>query len=127
MTLTSQIDLGFIRDIAENQHKWRTFMAEIRRGAAEAVQSDDPTSERLYETILRNVESNPGLKIGGRMINNLRYADDTVLVAENEEDLQNLLDIAVRESKKMGLELNSKKTEVMVINLKEIPGCDIYI
>ncbi|GFR99128.1 endonuclease-reverse transcriptase [Elysia marginata] len=87
-----------------------------------------PDLFNLYsETILRNLESNPGLKIGGRMINNLRYADDTVLVAENEEDLQNLLDIVVCESKKMGLELNSKKTEVMVISRKEIPACDIYI
>ncbi|GFR71525.1 hypothetical protein ElyMa_005681400 [Elysia marginata] len=47
MTLTSQIDLDRIRDIAENRDEWSTFIAEIRRGAAEAVRSDDPTSERL--------------------------------------------------------------------------------
>ncbi|GFS00585.1 hypothetical protein ElyMa_006402400 [Elysia marginata] len=47
MTLTSQKDLDLIRDIAENRDEWRTFIAEIRRGAAEAVRSDDPTSERL--------------------------------------------------------------------------------
>ncbi|GFS22410.1 hypothetical protein ElyMa_001615900 [Elysia marginata] len=47
MTLTSQKDLDFIRDIAENRDKWRTFIAEIRRGAAEAVRPDDPTNERL--------------------------------------------------------------------------------
>ncbi|GFR66246.1 hypothetical protein ElyMa_005553800 [Elysia marginata] len=47
MTLTSQKDLDLIRDIAENRDEWRTFIAEIRRGADEAVRSDDPTSERL--------------------------------------------------------------------------------
>ncbi|GFS01096.1 hypothetical protein ElyMa_002830200 [Elysia marginata] len=47
MTLTSQKDLDLIRDIAENRDEWRTFIAEIRRGAAEAVRSDDPTSEQL--------------------------------------------------------------------------------
>ncbi|GFS12969.1 hypothetical protein ElyMa_006710700 [Elysia marginata] len=47
MTLTSQKDLNLIRDIAQNRDEWRTFTAEIRRGAAKAVQSDDPTSERL--------------------------------------------------------------------------------
>ncbi|GFS17664.1 hypothetical protein ElyMa_001501800 [Elysia marginata] len=47
MTLTPQKDLDLIRDIAENRDEWRTFIAEIGRGAAEAVRSDDPTSERL--------------------------------------------------------------------------------
>ncbi|GFR82912.1 hypothetical protein ElyMa_004110600 [Elysia marginata] len=47
MTLTSKKDMDLIRDIAENRDEWMTFTAEIRRGAAEAVRSDDPTSERL--------------------------------------------------------------------------------
>ncbi|GFS15098.1 hypothetical protein ElyMa_001440700 [Elysia marginata] len=47
MTLTSQKDLDLIQDIAENRDEWRTFIAKIRRGAAAAVWSDDPTSERL--------------------------------------------------------------------------------
>ncbi|GFS01206.1 hypothetical protein ElyMa_004575400 [Elysia marginata] len=47
MTLTSQKDLDLIRDIAENRDEWRTFIAELSRGAAEAARSDDPTSERL--------------------------------------------------------------------------------
>ena len=57
----------------------------------------------------------PGIKIGGCIINNLRYADDTVLVAEKEGDLQKLLDVVVKESKKKGLDLNIKKTVTMVI------------
>ncbi|GFR88613.1 hypothetical protein ElyMa_000774300 [Elysia marginata] len=47
MTLTSQKDLDLIRDFAESRDEWRNFIAEIIRGAAEAVRSDDPTSERL--------------------------------------------------------------------------------
>ncbi|GFR96972.1 hypothetical protein ElyMa_002733800 [Elysia marginata] len=47
MILTSEKDLDLIRDIAENQDEWRIFIVEIRKGAAEAVPSDDPTSERL--------------------------------------------------------------------------------
>ena len=58
--------------------------------------------------------------MGGHNINNLRYADDTVLISENEKDLQ-LLNIVESKSKEKGLELNSKKTEVMVISRKEEP------
>ena len=81
----------------------------------------------LYsENIMRNLEEDPGLKVGGKMINNIRYADDTVLIAENERDLQNLVNILETESKGKGLELNSRKTEVMVISKKhEIPSCKI--
>ena len=59
--------------------------------------------------------------MGGHNINNLKYADDTVLISENEKDLQQLLNIIESKSKKKGLELNSKKTEVMVISRKEEP------
>ncbi|GFR65703.1 endonuclease-reverse transcriptase [Elysia marginata] len=64
----------------------------------------------------------------GYNVNNIRYADDTVLIAENKDDLQKLLNIVEEESRKKGLELNSKKTEVMVISRKqEPPKCDIFI
>ena len=59
--------------------------------------------------------------MGGHNINNLRYADDTVLISENEKDLQQLLNIVESKSKEKALELNSKKTEVMVISRKEEP------
>ena len=76
----------------------------------------------LYsEIIMRNIEGQPGIRVGGHNINNLRYADDTVLISENEKDLQQLLNIVGSKSKKKGLELNSKKTEVMVISRKEEP------
>ncbi|GFS05260.1 RNA-directed DNA polymerase from mobile element jockey [Elysia marginata] len=67
---------------------------------------------------MRHIEDYPGIKWGGHNINNLRYADGTVLIAENESDSQKLLDVVYSESQKKGLELNSKKTEVMVISRK---------
>ena len=76
---------------------------------------------------MREIEGHPGIKIGGQNINNLGYADDTVLIAESEKDLQNLLEIVEVESRKKGLELNSKKTEVMVISRKTVtPQTNIY-
>ena len=68
----------------------------------------------------------PGLEIGGKMIN-LRYADDTALIAENQKDLQNLLKVVKNESREKGLDLNSKKTEVMVISKKTTPECNIFV
>ena len=65
--------------------------------------------------------------MGGHNINNLRYADDTVLISENEKDLQRLLNIVDSKSKEKGLELNSKKTEVMVISRKGEPPLIITI
>ncbi|GFO08077.1 RNA-directed DNA polymerase from mobile element jockey [Plakobranchus ocellatus] len=82
----------------------------------------------LSKSIFIALPKKPGIKVGGQNINNLRYADDTVLIAENKEDLQKLLNIVEEESRKKGLELNSKKTEVMVISSKqESPKCDIFI
>ena len=55
-----------------------------------------------------------GIKIAGRNINNLRYADDTTLMAENEEELKSLLMKVKEESEKVGLKLNIQKTKIMV-------------
>src|SRR5574341_333064 len=58
-------------------------------------------------------EAQAGIKIAGRNINNLRYADDTTLKAENEEELKSLLMKVKEESEKVGLNLNIHKTKVM--------------
>ena len=55
----------------------------------------------------------PGIKIAGRNINNLRYADDTTLMAESEEELKNLLMKVKEESEKVGLKLNTQKTKIV--------------
>ena len=58
-------------------------------------------------------EAQAGIKISGRNINNLRYADDTTLVAESEEELKSLLMKVKEESEKAGLKLNIQKTKIM--------------
>ena len=58
-------------------------------------------------------EAQAGIKIAGRNINNLRYADDTTLIAENEEELKRVLMKVKEESKKVGLKLNIQKTKIM--------------
>ena len=60
---------------------------------------------------LEEVEA--GIKIAGRNINNLRYADDTMLMAESEEELKSLLMKTKEESEKVGLKLNIQKTKIM--------------
>ena len=58
-------------------------------------------------------EAQAGIKIAGRNINNLRYADDTTLMAESEEELKNLLMKVKEWSEKVGLKLNIQKTKIM--------------
>ena len=60
-------------------------------------------------------EAQTGIKIARRNINNLRYADDTTLMAESEEKLKSLLMKLKEESEKVGLKLNIQKTKIMVI------------
>ena len=59
-------------------------------------------------------EAQAGIKIAGRNINNLRYPDDTTLMAESEEQLKSLLMKVKEESEKVGLKLNIQKTKIMV-------------
>ena len=59
-------------------------------------------------------EAQAGIKIAGRNINNLRYADDTTLMAESEKELKSLLMKVKEESEKVGLKLNIQKTKIMV-------------
>ena len=58
-------------------------------------------------------ETQAGIKIAGRNINNLRYADDTTLMAESEEELKSLLTKVKEESEKVGLKLNIQRTKIM--------------
>ena len=69
-----------------------------------------------YLTYMRNTwleEAQAGIKIARRNINNLRYADDTTLTAESEEELKSLLMKVKEESEKVGLKLNIQKTKVL--------------
>ena len=88
-----------------------------------------PCLFNLYaEYIMRNAgleEAPAGIKIAGRNINNLRYADDTTLITESEEELISLLMKVKEESEKVGLKLNIQKTKIMAsgpINSWQIDG-----
>ena len=76
-----------------------------------------PCFFNLYaEYIMRNAgldEAQAGIKFAGRNINNLRYADDTTLMAESEEELKSLLMKVKEESEKAGLKLSIQKTKIM--------------
>ena len=76
-----------------------------------------PCLFNLYaEYIMRNAgldEAQAGIKIARRNFNNLRYAEDTTLMAESEEELKSLLMKVKEESEKVGLKLNSQKTKIM--------------
>ena len=70
-------------------------------------------------------EAHTGIKIVGRNVNNLRYADDATLMAESEEELKSLLMTVKEESEKAGLKLNIQKTKIMAsgpITSQEIDG-----
>ena len=92
---------------------WFQIRKEVRR---DCVLS--PCLFNLYaEYKMRNAvleEAQAGIKIAGRNINHLRYADDTTLMAESEEGLRSLLMKVKEESEKVGLKLNIQKTKIMV-------------
>ena len=89
---------------------------QIRKGVCQGCILS-PCLFNLYaEYIMRNAgleESQAGIKIAGRNINNLRYADDTTLMVESEEELKSLLIKVKEEREKVGLKLNIQKTKIM--------------
>ena len=68
--------------------------------------------EKIFLTVI-SIKAQPGIKIAGRNINNLRYADDTTLMEESEEELKSLLMKVKEESEKVGLKLNIQKTKII--------------
>ena len=91
-------------------------------------QTGSKQGKEYTEYIMRNTgleEAQAGIKIAGRNINNLRFADDTTLMAESEEELNSLLMNIKEESGKVGLKLNIQKTKIMAsgpIPLWQIDG-----
>ena len=89
---------------------------QIRKGVCQGYILS-PCLFNLYaEYIMRNAgleKAQAGIKIAGRNINNLRYADDTTLMAEREEELKSLLIKVKEESEKVGLKFNIQKTKIM--------------
>ena len=100
---------------------------QIRKGVHQGYIMS-PCLFNLYaEYIIRNVGLDKESRFAGRNINNLRYADDTTLMAESEEERKNLLKKVKEESGKVGLKLNIQKTKIMAsgpITSGEIDGGD---
>ena len=87
----------------------------IKRGVRQGCVLS-PFLFNLYtELIFTNMDELEGVNIGGHNINNLRYADDTVLLAENQEQLQKVVDQVNTSGKEYGMRMNSKKTKIMNI------------
>ena len=89
---------------------------QIGKGAYQGCILSPCLLNSCAEYIMRNArleEAQAGIKIAGRNINNLRYADDTVLMVESKEELNSLLMKAREESEKVGLKLNIQKTKIM--------------
>ena len=89
---------------------------QIRKGVCQGCILSPCFFDLYAENIMRNAgldEVQAGIKIARRNINNLRYADDTTLVAESKEELKSLLMKVKEESEKIGLKLSNQKTEIM--------------
>ena len=91
---------------------------KIKRGVRQGCVLSPSLFNLYMEHIFRQIDELPGVKIGGRNINNLRYAE---LLAETEEDLQKTVDQVKRESESFGLLMNAKKTKTMVFSKSSNP------
>ena len=93
-----------------------TVLFQIGKGEHQGCILSPSLFNFYAEYIMRNAgmeEAQAGIKIAGRNINNLRYADDTTLMADSEEELKSLLMKVKEESEKVGLTLNIQKTKIM--------------
>ena len=94
----------------------------IKRGVRQGCELSPDLFNLYSETILREIE-----ELSGHNVTILRYADDTILVADSEEKIQALLDSVIVESGKMGLNLNQKKSQYMVISKRECNESNLRI
>ena len=107
------------RDLSE----WTNIKRGVRQGC---VISPDLLS--LYTELLMRKVIEGNLKVNGHPISEIRYADDTVLISDNERNLQEMLISLKNESEVRGLHINKKKTRLMVFSKsKTIPTCNIYL
>ena len=119
--------LGGLQELVMDRESWRAVIHGVAKSQTQLSDWNELNWTEccifslclfnLYaEYIIRNAgleETQAGMKIARRNINNLRYADDTTLIADSEEELKSLLLKAKEESKKVGLKLNIQKTKIM--------------
>ena len=102
--------------VAGDKSNWQ----DIRRGVRQGCVLSPDLFNIYSEIILNELQGVAGVNVGGRNINNLRYADDTALIADSREKLQDLVNILVRESESKGLRVNALKTQVLVVSKGDI-------
>ena len=93
----------------------------IKRGVRQGCVLSPDLFNLYSELIMRDLRDLEGIKVGGVNMNNIRYADDTAIVADSHDKLQALISALDQSSRERGLSINIKKTEVMVITKEEIP------
>ena len=99
----------------------------IKRGVRQGCVLSPSLFNVYTEMIFREFDDMPGVKLCGEYLNNLRYADDTVLIAESEEELQKLVDAVKEGSLAYGLEMNTKKTKTMIVRRDTKDGSRVNI
>ena len=110
--------------IGQDMSDWVNIARGVRKGCVLPL-----TLFSLYtEMVMRKISHMDGLRMGGLNVHNIRYADDTAIVADSEEQLQNLITVIADESRKFGLEINKRKTFCMTISKKRVsPKCKLDI
>ena len=93
--------------------KWEKI--EIKPGVRQVCKMSPTLFNRYTEDIFRDAKEEEGIRINGRNVNYLRYADDTALIVNNVEALNRLLEIVNKNGEKLGMRINAKKTKVMII------------
>ena len=126
--LTLVQDLDWRQRAAIKMSNDLSTYTEIKRG----VRQEFLLSSNLFllrtEIAMREVRDTEGIKVDGENINNIRYVEETVIIADSESKLQGIVDKIVTESEKFGLSLNVKKTYCMAISKKkDAPKCQLIV
>ena len=104
-----------------------TDYVNIKRGVRQGCVLSPILFSLYAEIIMRDIADLEGIKIGGKNFNNVRYADDTVLIADSEDKLQRIVERVNAAGEAMGLKINRSKTECMVISKGGAPTCNISV
>ena len=104
-----------------------TDYVKIKRGVRQGCVLSPVLFSLYSEIIMRKIADMEGISIGGQNVNNIRYADDTVLIADSQDKLQRMIEKVNAVGEELGLKINRSKTECMVTAKGDVPTCNITI